>query len=136
VKEATPHAPKPLAPSADDGAVLRMLGCFPTSAGAVLFAAGTFYLSAGWRYDGLVFFLALLWASMLAGLGLSTMATGRRWMAVSGLLATLLSLSLQYGLHGDPTELEGWGWLLAGNAVGLAIGVAAIYSAFKRRPAR
>lgn len=118
--------------------VLRSVGCIPAVLGALSIALGAALTATGWRYMGLVLILALIWGGAASGIGLVTLATGRRWIALAGAFVCTLSavVTVLYNLAPRAPQtsppLEPWQFqVLLVDAAGVLAGVA--QAVFRRR---
>lgn len=78
---------------------MAFLGAIPLALGTLLMALGGLYLFLDYRFGGAVFYWSLMWGLMAAGLGLALLGTRRRWVAVAGIVACLISTALTAHLH-------------------------------------
>jgi hypothetical protein len=120
-------------PVDDDWSFLwRALGWLPTGLGSVLILLGAFYYSQEWRYAGAILIWSLMWGLMLVGLGLPIMATGRRWMAIAGIVLSSASALLAFRWD-RYTSIDDWLlWLYPGDALGVLLAVIALWRARRR----
>jgi len=115
--------------------VLRGLGWIPTALGAAVVALGTFYDLMDWRFGGAVRVWSWMWGLTLIGLGAVMMATGRRWLAVAGVLACGCSGALVFRWERHVGSLGQWPPIIyCIDGVAIVCGLATIGYWTWRRP--
>jgi|EndMetStandDraft_4_1072995.scaffolds.fasta_scaffold328536_2 hypothetical protein len=109
---------------------MEFFGAIAVAIGALLMALGGLYLLAEYRFGGAVFYWSLMWGLMIAGIGLALMGTQRRWLAIAGVLACVVSAALTVYWHQLAILDASWLWLIG---IGCSTGILYGAVAFARR---
>jgi hypothetical protein len=118
---------------------MEFLGGISLALGVVLMALGSLYWLAEYRFGGAVFYWSLMWGMMAVGIGLALMGTRRRWLAIAGVLACVVSAALTVYWQQLAILDASWLWLIGiGCSTGILYGAVAfgLHTSVLRRARR